>query len=325
MCSAFTAIPLPDVPIFDNAQEYCVRLEQLTRAAYPESSEREFSILRTGEVIAQLTEWMERSREVALHLKQEATNKPKRCQRGRQTTQRHEHVDQTKVKKERQEHVGLENPNQNMQQNGRDCKGIPRPQHTAGRPKVPQGGKGKSVAGARGARSFSTVLRHWACTRVAKKNANDLVGSQTLETEKGFGVDGNVEEIPQRKYLPVYDASGTLMNFRGIIRLTLELRNGPRCRAAFFVMKGDGMIVLGTNILHALGYSISRKGQPGRDEGKRPNHQGIGRRRNKRARKPDRTREPRQAKVAAFLKHTQRNQGFGANIVTDHAQVLQVL
>ncbi|VDN23645.1 unnamed protein product [Cylicostephanus goldi] len=36
--------------------EYCARLEQLTRAAYPESAERELSMLHTGELIAQFPE-----------------------------------------------------------------------------------------------------------------------------------------------------------------------------------------------------------------------------------------------------------------------------
>ncbi|KIH47666.1 hypothetical protein ANCDUO_22269 [Ancylostoma duodenale] len=39
-----------------NITEYCVELEQLSRAAYPESTEKELSILRTGELISQLTE-----------------------------------------------------------------------------------------------------------------------------------------------------------------------------------------------------------------------------------------------------------------------------
>lgn len=42
-----------------NITEYCVELEQLSRTAYPESTERELSILRTGELISQLTEWPE--------------------------------------------------------------------------------------------------------------------------------------------------------------------------------------------------------------------------------------------------------------------------
>ncbi|KIH69055.1 zinc knuckle [Ancylostoma duodenale] len=98
-------IKLKKLRASSNITEYCVELEQLSRAAYPESTEKELSILRTGELISQLTEWpeyvqlfavveqtateetygklknvaqrVERSRQVALSLKQGYEDNPK--------------------------------------------------------------------------------------------------------------------------------------------------------------------------------------------------------------------------------------------------------
>ncbi|VDP32660.1 unnamed protein product [Heligmosomoides polygyrus] len=137
-------------------------------------------------------------------------------------------------------------------------------------------------------RTFTTTLGHWSRSASMKGgDADELSGSQTLETvellgcrrsalldtgsqisilplkllqmaaKAGFDLDNDVEEIEDVGTTPIYDASGKPMVFKGAVRLTLRVKGSPRMRAAFYVMKGgDGMIVIGTNILHNLGYRL---------------------------------------------------------------------
>ncbi|EYB94480.1 hypothetical protein Y032_0171g322 [Ancylostoma ceylanicum] len=73
----------------------------------------------------------------------------------------------------------------------------------------------------------------------------------------GFNLDEDVEEIPIDQQVPVYDASGNKMRFKGAVRLTLQLESGTKQRIALFVMAGgDGMLVLGTNALTKLGINL---------------------------------------------------------------------
>ncbi|KAL6723459.1 hypothetical protein Aduo_018466 [Ancylostoma duodenale] len=123
----------------------------------------------------------------------------------------------------------------------------------------------------------------------ARGQGSELVGDQTLETVQllglkrralldsgsqisklplellttaqnaGFDLDSDAEEIPQLEHPSIYDASGYLMNFKGAARLSIRLKNGPKQRVAFFVMKGsDGRLVLDTNTLKVLGYSLCK-------------------------------------------------------------------
>ncbi|KAL6728911.1 hypothetical protein Aduo_000017 [Ancylostoma duodenale] len=131
------------------------------------------------------------------------------------------------------------------------------------------------------ARTFTTTLRQWSCSAThAKGDANELLSVQMLATvellglkrralldsgsqvsilplellltaqSSGFDLDADVEEIPQLEHPPIYDASGNRMNFKGAVRLSMRLKNGPRKKVAFLVIKGsEERLVLGTNIL----------------------------------------------------------------------------
>ncbi|EYC17486.1 hypothetical protein Y032_0030g2082 [Ancylostoma ceylanicum] len=124
-------------------------------------------------------------------------------------------------------------------------------------------------------------LNKWICGSVgAHKRHNELFGEQTvvdvrllglsrkalldtgsqvnivpLEMSQasmaaGLDLDKEMEEIPIDNQVPVYDASGNRISFKGAVRLTLQLENGFKQKIAFFVTAGgDGMLVLGTNAL----------------------------------------------------------------------------
>ncbi|CAJ0607110.1 unnamed protein product [Cylicocyclus nassatus] len=76
--------------------------------------------------------------------------------------------------------------------------------------------------------------------------------------DSGFDLDGNVEKIEIDHLAPVYDASGNRMKFKGAVRLAIELEDGVKQKIALFVIaRADGMIVLGTNTLAKLGFSVA--------------------------------------------------------------------
>ncbi|EYC34955.1 hypothetical protein Y032_1232g3776, partial [Ancylostoma ceylanicum] len=318
--------------------EYCVELEQLSRAAYLESTERELSILRTGELISQLTEWpeyvqlftvveqtateeayeklknmaqrVERSRQVALSLKQGYGDKPKRSSAPwrRATSTRtilQSSGDNNALQTEQKQVYPTQSDKPKAQKKSEPiCHNCKKPGHFRRdcRELVQRGTSVKQAGNLQdrednkqrpqenAARTFSTTLRHWSCRAThAKGRGNELVGDQTLETVEllglkrralldsgsqisilplellvtaqnaGFDLDSDVEEIPQLEHPSIYDASGNPMNFKGAVRLSIRLKNGPKQRLAFFVMKGsDGRLVLGTNTLKVLGYSLCK-------------------------------------------------------------------
>ncbi|KAK6034496.1 hypothetical protein COOONC_28000 [Cooperia oncophora] len=78
--------------------------------------------------------------------------------------------------------------------------------------------------------------------------------------ESSFDLDADVEEIPLGQQKQVFDASGNRMSFKGAIRLTLQTSDGKKQRIAAFAMAGgDGMLVLGTNVLRPLGYDLTQR------------------------------------------------------------------
>ncbi|KAL6743019.1 hypothetical protein Aduo_016106 [Ancylostoma duodenale] len=331
-------IKLKNLRASTNITEYCVELEQLSRAAYPESTEKELPILRTGELISQLTEWpeyvqlfavveqtateeayeklknmaqrVERS-QVALSLKQgyEDNSKWSSSQWKRPTStmrallQSSGDHDRLQYDQEQEDHAqsGLAKAQKkyepichNCMKSGhlkRDCKELvegssPFKQAVVHRDhddnkRNPQENR---------ARTFTTTLRQWSCSAThAKGDANELLGVQTLATvellglkrralldsgsqvsilplellltaqSSGFDLDADVEEIPQLEHPPIYDASGNRMNFKGAVRLSMRLKNGPRKRVAFLMIKGsEERLVLGTNILGMLGYNLCK-------------------------------------------------------------------
>ncbi|EYC25447.1 hypothetical protein Y032_0012g1898 [Ancylostoma ceylanicum] len=129
----------------------------------------------------------------------------------------------------------------------------------------------------------------WSCSATyEKEDASELAGDQTLvkvellglkrralldsgsrisilslevlltAQSAGVDLDGDVEEIPQLQRPSIYDASGKRMNFKGAVRLSMRMKNGPNKGVAFFMMEGSaGRFVLGTNILKTRGYSLS--------------------------------------------------------------------
>ncbi|VDO71348.1 unnamed protein product [Heligmosomoides polygyrus] len=77
--------------------------------------------------------------------------------------------------------------------------------------------------------------------------------------DSGFDLDNDVEEIPNVDRVPIFNASGNQIVFKGAVRLTVAVDGGSKRRVAFFVLKGgDGILVLGTNVLKSLGYELQR-------------------------------------------------------------------
>ncbi|VDO66878.1 unnamed protein product [Heligmosomoides polygyrus] len=70
----------------------------------------------------------------------------------------------------------------------------------------------------------------------------------------GYDLDADVEEIELDRSKRIYDASGNATSFKGAVRL-LNMRS--KQRISLFVMAGgDDVIVLGTNALKKLGWSL---------------------------------------------------------------------
>ncbi|KAL6726350.1 hypothetical protein Aduo_008333 [Ancylostoma duodenale] len=332
-------IKLKKLRASSNITEYCVELEQLSRAAYPESTEKELSILRTGELISQLTEWpeyvqlfavveqtateetygklknvaqrVERSRQVALSLKQGYEDNPKWSLshwKGPTSTMRtllqssgdhdrlqfdqeQEDHDQSDLAKAQKKYEPICHNCKKSGHHKRDCKELVESNSPFKQAEVHRDhDDNKRNPKENRARTFTTTLRQWSCSAThAKGDANELLGVQMLATvellglkrralldsgsqvsilplellltaqSSGFDLDADVEEIPQLEHPPIYDASGTRMNFKGAVRLSMRLKNGPRKRVAFLVIKGsEERLVLGTNILGMLGYGLCK-------------------------------------------------------------------
>ncbi|VDO42224.1 unnamed protein product [Heligmosomoides polygyrus] len=143
---------------------------------------------------------------------------------------------------------------------------------------------------------FTASLSKWRCgvTKVDGLH-EDLVGAQTtaqvqllgmtrtalLDTgsqvsiiplqmlvdalQNGYDLNADVEEIDLDRSKAVYDASCNPMSFKGAVRLTVQVDKGPRHRIGLFVMAGDeDVIVLGTNALKKLGWSLAPNAQSSR-------------------------------------------------------------
>ncbi|VDO24210.1 unnamed protein product, partial [Heligmosomoides polygyrus] len=81
--------------------------------------------------------------------------------------------------------------------------------------------------------------------------------------QNGYDLDADVEEIELDGSKRVYDASGNAMSFKGAVRLTMQVRKGLKQRIGLFVMAGgDDMLVLGTNALEKLGWSLASNTVP---------------------------------------------------------------
>ncbi|VDO39527.1 unnamed protein product, partial [Heligmosomoides polygyrus] len=143
---------------------------------------------------------------------------------------------------------------------------------------------------------FTASLSRWLCsTTRADGLQEDLVGAQTtaqvqllgmtrtalLDTgsqvsiiplqmlvdalQNGYDLNADVEEIDLDRSKAVYDASGNPMSFKGAVKLTVQVDKGPRHRIGLFVMAGgDDVIVLGTNALKKLGWSLAPSAQSSR-------------------------------------------------------------
>ncbi|EYC36600.1 hypothetical protein Y032_0877g2819 [Ancylostoma ceylanicum] len=142
------------------------------------------------------------------------------------------------------------------------------------------------------AKMFTASLSKWICGSVGtEKGQDDLVGLQMVANVRllglsrkalldngsqisiiplkmfqaslasGVNLDEDVEEIPIDQQVPVYDASGNKMRFKGAGRLTLQLESGTEQRITLFVMAGgDAMLVLGTDALKAAPTEIFMSG-----------------------------------------------------------------
>ncbi|KAL6729421.1 hypothetical protein Aduo_000475 [Ancylostoma duodenale] len=82
--------------------------------------------------------------------------------------------------------------------------------------------------------------------------------------QEGFDLNKDVEEIPFTSSTPIYDASGDEVEFKGAIRLTIQMGQSAPQRVAMLVRKTENdMVVFGTNILSKLGLSLERKQNSG--------------------------------------------------------------
>ncbi|KAL6739458.1 hypothetical protein Aduo_012910 [Ancylostoma duodenale] len=145
------------------------------------------------------------------------------------------------------------------------------------------------------ARAFTATLNRWTCGTIRyDMSQQELFGEQTvaevsmlgkpkkvlLDTgsqisimplkilvaahQEGFDLNKDVEEIPFTSSTPIYDASGNEMEFKGAIRLTIQMGQSAPQRVAMLVRKTeDDMVVFGTNILSKLGLSLERKQNSG--------------------------------------------------------------
>ncbi|VDP34292.1 unnamed protein product [Heligmosomoides polygyrus] len=143
---------------------------------------------------------------------------------------------------------------------------------------------------------FTASLSRWLCgTTKADGLQEDLVGAQTtaqvqllgmtrtalLDTgsqvsiiplqmlvdalQNGYDLNADVEEIDLDRSKAVYDASGNPMSFKGAVKLAVQVDKGPRHRIGLFVMAGgDDVVVLGTNALKKLGWSLAPNAQSSR-------------------------------------------------------------
>ncbi|VDO78775.1 unnamed protein product [Heligmosomoides polygyrus] len=99
-------------------------------------------------------------------------------------------------------------------------------------------------------------------TRTALLDTGSQISMIPLQTlvdahQNRYALNTDVEEIDLDRSKQVYDASGNPMSFKGAVKLTVQVDNGPRNRIGLFVMSGgDDEIVLGTNALKKLGWSL---------------------------------------------------------------------
>ncbi|VDP58689.1 unnamed protein product [Heligmosomoides polygyrus] len=93
----------------------------------------------------------------------------------------------------------------------------------------------------------------------AQQEQMSSANAQTADFRDAMMVQSGVAQprIELLDFDPIAAAEGKPMVFKGAVRLTLAVKGSPRMRAAFYVMKGGGGItVIGTNILHNLGYRL---------------------------------------------------------------------
>ncbi|VDO23541.1 unnamed protein product [Heligmosomoides polygyrus] len=104
-------------------------------------------------------------------------------------------------------------------------------------------------------------------TRTARLDTGSQVSIIPLQVlvdalRNGFDSNADVEEIDLDKSKQVYDASRNSMSFKGAVMLAVQVDRGPRHRIGLFVMAGgDDVIVLGTNALEKLAWSLPPNAQ----------------------------------------------------------------
>ncbi|VDO35925.1 unnamed protein product, partial [Heligmosomoides polygyrus] len=127
---------------------------------------------------------------------------------------------------------------------------------------------------------FTASLSRWLCgttqvqllgmTRTALLDTGSQVSIIPLQMlvdalQNGYDLNADVEEIDLDRSNQVYDASGSPMSFKGAVKLTVQVDKGPRHRIGLFVMAGDDdVILLGTNALKKLGWSLAPNAQSSR-------------------------------------------------------------